>query len=83
MNAKKTKKSQIHENADVNITCDFGDSDISRCRSRLPASHIISSIIVRLRLPSDTNPHVLVAPKYTNYGSNRDMPHMFSGLHVT
>ena len=49
MNAKNTKKSQIHENADANITCDFGD--VSRCRSRLPhgqtASHIVSSIIVR------------------------------------
>ena len=49
MNAKNTrKKSPIHENADANITCDFGDGDISRCRSLLPASHIVSSIIVRL-----------------------------------
>ena len=32
MNAKNTKKSAIHENADTNITCDFGDSDISRSR---------------------------------------------------
>ena len=30
MNAKNTKKSPIHENADVNIACDFGDGDISR-----------------------------------------------------
>ena len=30
MNPTNTKKSPIHENADVNITCDFGDSDISR-----------------------------------------------------
>ena len=36
MNAKNTKKSPIHENADANITCDFGDGDISRFRSRLP-----------------------------------------------
>ena len=36
LNAKNTKKSQIHENADVNITCDFGDGDISRHRSRFP-----------------------------------------------
>ena len=34
MNAKNTKKSPIHENADANITCDFGDGDISRSRSR-------------------------------------------------
>ena len=51
-NAKNTKKSTIHENADANITCEFGD--ISRFRSRLPhtdrqtASHIVSSIIVKL-----------------------------------
>ena len=48
MNAKNTKKSPIHENADANITCNFGDGDISRFRSRLPHSHVISSIIVRL-----------------------------------
>ena len=36
MNAKITKISPIHENADANITCDFGDRDISRSRSRLP-----------------------------------------------
>ena len=48
MNAKNSKKSPIHENADANITCDFGDGDISRSRSRLPHGHIVSSIIVRL-----------------------------------
>ena len=49
MNAKNTNKSQIHENADANITCDFGDGDISCSRGRLPHthSHIVSSIIVR------------------------------------
>ena len=36
MNAKNTKKSPIHENADADITCDFGDGDISCYRSRLP-----------------------------------------------
>ena len=36
MNAKNTTKSPIHENADTNITCDFGVGDISRSRSRLP-----------------------------------------------
>ena len=43
MNAKNTKKSPIHENA--NITCDFGD--IRHSRSRLPHGHTVSSIIVR------------------------------------
>ena len=33
MNAKNTKKSLLHENAYSNITCDFGDGDISRSRS--------------------------------------------------
>ena len=33
MHAKNTKKSPLHENADANITCDFGDGDISRSRS--------------------------------------------------
>ena len=33
MNAKNTKKSPIHENA--NITCDFGDGDINSSRSQL------------------------------------------------
>ena len=35
MNPKNSKKSPIHENADANITCDFGDGDISRSRSFL------------------------------------------------
>ena len=55
MDVKNTKKSPIDENADANITCDFGDGDISRSRSGLPhthmisqpASHIVSLIIVR------------------------------------
>ena len=32
---KFEKKLPIHENADANITCDFGDGDISRSRSFL------------------------------------------------
>ena len=36
MNPKiREKKSPIHENADANITCDFGDGDISPSRSCL------------------------------------------------
>ena len=35
MNPKNAKKSPIHENADANITCDFGDGDISRSTSFL------------------------------------------------
>ena len=51
MYAKNTKKkSPIHENAGANITCDFGDGDISRSRSRLTHTrthgHNVSSIIV-------------------------------------
>ena len=40
MNVKHSKKSPIHENADANITCDFGDGDINRSRSRLPHTYI-------------------------------------------
>ena len=39
MNAKNTKKSLILENADANMTCEFGDGDISRSRSRWPHTH--------------------------------------------
>ena len=35
MNPKNSKKSPIHENEDANITCHFGDGDISRSRSFL------------------------------------------------
>ena len=44
---KYEKKSPIHENADANITCDFGDGDISRSRSRFTHTRIARSIIVR------------------------------------
>ena len=49
MNAKNMKKSLIHENADANITCHFGDGDISRYRSRFPHTHdqSVSLIIFR------------------------------------
>ena len=54
MNPKNSKKSPIHENADANITCDFGDGDISRSMSFLSNTcdtyihtHIASSIIGR------------------------------------
>ena len=51
MNAKNTrkKKSPFHENADANITCNFGDGDISRSRSRLTHGHMASHT-VSLRL---------------------------------
>ena len=55
MNAKNTKKSQIHENADANITCDFGDGDISRSRSRLTHTRTASSIIVRFPMLLNIN----------------------------
>ena len=35
MNANNTKESSFHENADANVTCHFGEGDISRCRSML------------------------------------------------
>ena len=49
---KNTNKSQIHENADANITCDFGDGDISRLGVayliHMIHTDIASSIILRL-----------------------------------
>ena len=58
MTDKNTKKSPIHENADENITCEFGDISRSRSRfthtsthgqahTRTGASQLASSIIVR------------------------------------
>ena len=44
---KYEKKSPIHENADANVTCDFGDGDIIRYRSRFTHTRIACSIIVR------------------------------------
>ena len=44
MNAKNTTKSSIHENADTNITCDFGDGDISRYRRRFPHTRTATSL---------------------------------------
>ena len=54
---QKYEKSPIHENADANITCDFGDGDISRSRSRFTHTRtdrrIASSIIVRLYITTE------------------------------
>ena len=47
MNPKNSKKSPIHENADANITCYFGDGDISRSRS------FLSNTYRRERRPDD------------------------------
>ena len=47
MNPKNTKKSPIHENADANITCDFGDSDISRLGVAY-LTHVIHTSLARL-----------------------------------
>ena len=57
MNAKNRKKSPIHENADANITCDFGDSDISRFRSRLPHTRTHGHTDTRTHGHTDTRTH--------------------------
>ena len=66
MNAKNTKKSPIHENANANITCEFGDGDISRFRSRLshtrPDGNIISSIIARCMTDISRMVHAWIGP---------------------
>ena len=60
MNPKNMIKSPIHENADAIITCDFGDSDISRVgvaeqtHVHIQTSFVhsfASSIILRLGRP--------------------------------
>ena len=52
-------KSPIHENADANITCDFGDGDISRSRSRLPHTHTHTSLArLYLDLLATINKHL-------------------------
>ena len=51
MNHKNSrKKSPIRENADANITCDFGDGNISRSRSFLSNTCTIGA-------NGRTNPH--------------------------
>ena len=71
MNPKNSrKKSPIHENADANITCDFGDGDISRSRSFLSNTcdtyihtHIASSIIGRC------STHTCMYTMYTSHNT--------------
>ena len=47
MNHKNTKKSVIHENANANTTCDFGDSDISRLGvAYLTVTHVIHTHVI-------------------------------------
>ena len=53
MNPKNTKKSPIRENADANITCDFGDGDIS-CLGVAYLTHVIDTSLAATptRFPS-------------------------------
>ena len=55
VNTKNTEKSPIHENAGVNITCDFGDSDISR-QTCVPS---VSSVFVTEFYPEYGNTDLL------------------------
>ena len=48
MNPKNTNKSPIHENADANITCDFGDGNISRLGGAYLTHVIHRSLVPRL-----------------------------------
>ena len=76
MNPKNSKKSPIHENADTNITCDFGDGDISRSRSFLSDTYRRKQKRDRRRRPTQgqkTDSHVdflnLIVDMYKNKGS--------------
>ena len=55
INGKNTKKSPIHENADANITCDFGDGDISRLGVANQKHGHIHSSLPRLYLDLSCN----------------------------
>ena len=57
MNPKNSKKSPIHENADANITCDFGDGDISRSRSFLSTTGLNHATHKHPTHKHLTNPH--------------------------
>ena len=57
MNPKNSKISPIHENADANITCDFGDGDISRSRSFLSTTGLNHATHKHPTHKHPTNPH--------------------------
>ncbi len=58
MNPKNSrKKSTIYENADANITCDFGDGDISRSRSFLSTTGLNHATHKHPTHKHPTNPH--------------------------
>ena len=50
MNQKNTKKSPIHENANANITCDFGDGDFSRLGVAYQ-THVIHNYLDYIKIP--------------------------------
>ena len=53
MNPKNTKKSPIHENADANTTCNFGDGDISRLGVAY-LTHAIHNYLDYIKMQSKT-----------------------------
>ena len=57
---KIRKKSLIHENADANITCKFGDSDISRLGVANHQTHVYLITSIILRWIATTSPTVLL-----------------------
>ena len=62
MNPKNTKKkSSIHENADANITCDFGDGDFSR----------LGVVNHHVHIHTQSHPNIVVTPADQSQGSAR------------
>ena len=59
VSAKNMKNSPIHENADANITRDFGDGDISRYRGRFPHTCSLARSLMGVSVAYVTN-HVLL-----------------------
>ena len=83
MNPKNSReKSPIHENADANITCDFGDGDISRSRSFLSTTGLNHATnkhptnIPQTSINNPLNPSGVGLVNFFGESQSRLFPHM-------
>ena len=81
MNPKNSKKSPIRENADANnsnITCDFGDGDISRSRSFLSTTGLnhATNIPHPTNINNPLNPSGVGLVNFFGESQSRLYPHM-------
>ena len=72
------KKSTIHENTDANITCDFGDGDISRSRSFLSTTGLnhATNIPHPTNINNPLNPSGVGLVNFFGESQSRLYPHM-------